>query len=105
VLSVVLDNDKASMYIVAIVGVVAAVGILMLFTGATISENLSGEAYLGDGKFGTVREAKYKARVEDAKKEAEKQEADKKNEEKDDNKDKDDKSGVQEEGCPEGEVC
>ena len=41
-----MDEKKASMYIVAIVGVVAAVGILVLLMGAGISENMTGQAYI-----------------------------------------------------------
>ena len=41
-----IDENKSSMYIVTIVGVVAAVGILVLLMGAGISENMTGQAYI-----------------------------------------------------------
>lgn len=49
-----MNEDKASMYIVAIVGVVAAVGILVLLMGAGLemSNNFTGQAVSAKGSTG-----------------------------------------------------
>ncbi len=41
-----MDETKTSMYLVAIVGVVAAVGILVLLMGAGFSGDVTGQAYI-----------------------------------------------------------
>ena len=51
-----MDENKASIYLVAIVGVVAAVGILLLLTGITSGGDLSGQA-IGIGGTSQVKDA------------------------------------------------
>ncbi len=41
-----IDENKASLYLVAMVGVVAAVGIFVLLMGAGLSGDVTGQAYI-----------------------------------------------------------